>query len=820
MKEMQYQNYYRAYRGEELTEDNSLLFRLKKGMLDAYERATKGFSSFVRRMGNKNFNHKLLDRRIPKLYKAAAKAPVDENKIVFVEIRHPHITNSFEVIFDELVNNYDYTIHTHFLLNASVIRAEYAKRVYNAVEDIATAKYVFLNEGSNAISAIPLRPETKVIQLWHGCGAFKKFGFSTADLIFGADRKEQLRHPFNKNYSLVTVSSPEIVWAYKEAMNLPEDTDVVQPVGSSRTDIFFKQEFIDNAYKTIYDKIPQAQGKKIILYAPTFRGRVAKAETPDRLNVGMFYEAFKDDYVLLIKHHPVVKNRPIIDNFYREFAFDVTDSLSIEDLICTSDFCISDYSSLIFEYSLFEKPLILFAYDLDEYFDWRGFYYEYNEYAPGPICKTNFEMIDYIKNIDERFDKQAVKDFRDKFMSACDGHATQRILEYAFDNLEAHRKPCEKFEHFYDVPKVESSLMPYFRMVEMIKEEKVYAEELYNKYSSQPIESGRIIAFDIHSPEVKYLLQHAKNINMDVISPGDDFDSVISRIATAQYILIDQANALLDSIKIRPETNVILLPADAFPLAKFGVNTKEFRSGLRKEQYEIAPLYSSVNSVVCASEASAKIFTSAIGENIKPIIVGDVKSDIFYKTKYREKLLERLYETCPNIEGKKIICYIGKDDHGLDDSMIYEYLSRDYVFLKHYEAVDETLLDEEELALNYASDSVIDVSLIMSVYELMIVSDIIVGGLFSSVYSAMASGKPVIIYNSGSSSDISSFESFIDVKENSPTAVCSDINSVISIIRNIENYDYTVYNNIRNKYLEKCDGKSTKRLQKLLKNSV
>ena len=76
--------------------------------------------------------------------------------------------------------------------------------------------------------------------------------------------------------------------------------------------------------------------------------------------------------------------------------------------------------------------MLFFAYDLDEYFDWRGFYYDYNELTPGPVCKTNDEMIDYISHLDERFDKQKVIDFKEKFMRSCDGHATDRILHMVF----------------------------------------------------------------------------------------------------------------------------------------------------------------------------------------------------------------------------------------------------------------------------------------------------------------------------------------------------------------------------------------------------
>ena len=228
----------------------------------------------------------------PLVYKKAAKKPVDPNKVVFIELRLPSLSNSFKVIYDELVSKYDFTVHTHFFLNVAFRRNVYMRRATDMLRDIATAKYVFMNEGSNCIGSIDVRPETKITQLWHGCGAFKKFGLSTADLIFGASRKEQLKHPFNRNYSLVTISSPEVAWAYEEAMNLSEHKEVIQATGSSRTDVFYDDEFIKNAYETLYEIVPQAKGKKVILYAPTFRGRVARAKTSNMFNIEMFYEKF------------------------------------------------------------------------------------------------------------------------------------------------------------------------------------------------------------------------------------------------------------------------------------------------------------------------------------------------------------------------------------------------------------------------------------------------------------------------------------------------------------------------------------------------
>ena len=119
---------------------------------------------------------------------------------------------------------------------------------------------------------------------------------------------------------------------------------------------------------------------------------------------------------------------------------DVTKGLEIDQLLCASDVCVSDYSSLIFEYSLFERPMIFFAYDLDDYFDWRGFYYNYDELTPGPVVKETEEIIDYIRHLDARFDQAQVHAFKEKFMSSCDGHATDRIMALVYAETRNKRK--------------------------------------------------------------------------------------------------------------------------------------------------------------------------------------------------------------------------------------------------------------------------------------------------------------------------------------------------------------------------------------------
>ncbi|WP_304425515.1 CDP-glycerol glycerophosphotransferase family protein [uncultured Adlercreutzia sp.] len=369
---------------------------------------------------------------LPRIYRRAAEEPIKPGKVVFMENKEADVPESFEVLYERLSADPALTVSFVSLGENRVSLLRYCRNCAAVVRELATAQCVFLNDASNVISCLPLRSGTKVVQLWHGCGAFKKWGMSTADLIFGGSREDILRHPFYKNLSLVTVSSPEVVWAYEEAMVLQDAPGIVQPVGVSRTDVFFDEAYLAAAQDKLYEIVPAARGKKVLLYAPTFRGFVANAEGPDALDLPAMCEALGDEFVLVIKHHPFVKERPAVPESCTGFAFDVTDKLGINELLCGADMVISDYSSLVFEYSLFARPMIFFAYDRNDYADWRGFYYDYDELTPGPVCATTDEAIAAVKTFDERFDPAEVEAFRERFMSACDGHATDRIIEFAF----------------------------------------------------------------------------------------------------------------------------------------------------------------------------------------------------------------------------------------------------------------------------------------------------------------------------------------------------------------------------------------------------
>ena len=376
----------------------------------------------------------------PRLYRRYAKLPVEEGLVIFFETKEQEMPGSFDLLFERLQADPTKRVRYVTLAQNHVSRLRYLRNSAHALHDLAAAQVVFLDDASDLVSCLPLRSETRVAQLWHACGAFKKWGMSTADLKFGASRKDIRRHPFYGNLSLVTVSSPEVAWAYVEALDLEGCEDVVRPLGVSRTDVFFDEMFVAAARARVDEVFPAARGKKVVLYAPTFRGHVSTAAGPDKLDIAAMRATLGDEWVLLVKHHPFVKRPAPIPAGCEDFARLVAGELSIDELLCAADACISDYSSIVFEYSLFGRPMAFFAYDLDDYGDWRGFYYSYDEFTPGPVLQTSEAVVDWLAHVEERFDPAEVESFRKKFMSACDGHATDRVVAW-MEGVELQQAP-------------------------------------------------------------------------------------------------------------------------------------------------------------------------------------------------------------------------------------------------------------------------------------------------------------------------------------------------------------------------------------------
>lgn len=393
------------------------------------------FAKYENKAYNQELRKEYVKKRIPQAYNINIDKPVEQKKALFLQPRRG-VNQAFKYMYNYL-KQHEYDVKLFELDCGDIPMSLYYWRAEQFAKEAAVSKVVFVHESNDLLGHVNIRSDSKVVQLWHGCGVFKKIGLDTAGLPGYKTVEGYKEYPEYNYYSLVTIASPELSWVFEQFMGISKESGIIQPIGVSRTDYFFDQDYINRAYQKLYERIPQAKNKKVILYAPTYRGLGKRRVTPDALDLEKMAEQLSDDYILIMKHHQTVKTLPEIPEDIRDkFAFDMTrgKGMDIAELMTVADICVSDYSSLVFEYSLFERPMAFFVYDIEDYIDNRGLYYDFDEITPGPLCKTTQELIDYIAHIDERFDKQQVVDFKNRFMSACDGHATERIVAYIEGN--------------------------------------------------------------------------------------------------------------------------------------------------------------------------------------------------------------------------------------------------------------------------------------------------------------------------------------------------------------------------------------------------
>ena len=347
---------------------------------------------------------------------------VDENSVLIDSKGKKFPDDSFSCIIPELEK-----------MNFNIFIYDKRKNIiddFKFLNKAASSKYIVLSISHFLLDNVSLKQEQVVVNLWHGCGLFKTIGYASGNSKWsGKGNKQNEFFNYLKNTNIFTVSSPFCIPYYCEAIRQPDT--VVKALGVSRTDVFFDQNFISKSKEKLLSYFSNFQGKKVILYAPTFRGNsMQEATAPNFLDISFLNKKFSEEYILLLKQHPgiPVTRRQQIPEICKDFAFDVTDVFTISELLVCSDILITDYSSLIFEYSLLERPILLFAPDLDKYNTDRGFFINYFSMVPGPICKDIEELASSISNISS-FDKEKVIAFKEKFMSSCDGNSTKRIIE-------------------------------------------------------------------------------------------------------------------------------------------------------------------------------------------------------------------------------------------------------------------------------------------------------------------------------------------------------------------------------------------------------
>lgn len=291
---------------------------------------------------------------------------------------------------------------------------------------MATAGTIFLDNVFMPMAYTPISEKAKVVQLWHGTGTIKKFGQDS-----DAGEVAEISRKGNGRITHLIVSSDKTKKQYAGAFGIPEER--VYVTGLPRTDLILDDGKLEQKRKAFWGQYPELKGKKITLYAPTFRDWEVD-EPRIMLDFESFAGGMGEDDVLLLRLHPFVAERMPEECFrkYGEKIINMSGYPGVTTLLAVADCLITDYSSIIYEYCLFRKPMIFYAYDLEAFRqEGRNFYEDYESLVPGPVAKNQTELEQIWHGRDCLGGE--ISSFIEENFAYLDNNSVNRLLELIFE---------------------------------------------------------------------------------------------------------------------------------------------------------------------------------------------------------------------------------------------------------------------------------------------------------------------------------------------------------------------------------------------------
>lgn len=348
--------------------------------------------------------------------------PVKKNRVLFYSFSGKQYSDSPKYISDKLAKEKDFDI-IWAINNPEKIKGVRAIK-YGSLKHAfysATSEFIITNTGP--WKAIPKRKGQHIINTWHGGGAYKKTGIDNPyknkyEILFNKNLGQKGVDLFLSSSDFFTKYAIRGAFAYKGE---------VLSCGLPRNDVVLDE----SKKETITTKVKQFYGidknSKIVLYAPTWRNY--SMASYEELNVDNLLfslkNKFESNWVFISRGHSLSKKVCIESS---NQIIDATNYSDMQELLIASDMLISDYSSCIWDFSLMNKPCILYVPDLDMY-DKKFAFYTPIERWGFYMCKSNVELNNIIKNMNMQEVIQKILENHEYFGVAETGKATERVID-------------------------------------------------------------------------------------------------------------------------------------------------------------------------------------------------------------------------------------------------------------------------------------------------------------------------------------------------------------------------------------------------------
>lgn len=367
--------------------------------------------------------HKVILRRMYKGFSLIYKKKAS-NTVLFMTEQNDKIASNLKAVSERMVERgLDKEYRILYSARPAAAQSQGIKSWIRLMKLLAQSDHIFIDDHAPVFDWLKLRESTEVVQLWHAGAGFKSSGYSRWG-HFGCPGPQSC----HRQYKYGIAGSKNIAHFFSEVWGLNDEQ--VLPTGMPRMDEYLDENHKQQKIEELRKQYPASVGKKVILFAPTYRGRNKKtAYYPyELLDFDRLYEVCGDEYIVFFKGHPWVNNKLVIEKRHQDKFFDLMDYPNINDLFYIVDLLITDYSSNIFEYSLMRKPMMFFAFDKAEYSLSRGFHRDYDESAPGKVCESFEEVLEAIEKKDFEYEK--VEQYITHHFDYIDSGASDRVIDW------------------------------------------------------------------------------------------------------------------------------------------------------------------------------------------------------------------------------------------------------------------------------------------------------------------------------------------------------------------------------------------------------
>ncbi|MGN0242975.1 MAG: CDP-glycerol glycerophosphotransferase family protein [Lachnospiraceae bacterium] len=366
------------------------------------------------------------------------KMPMVENLVVFESFLGRNYSDSCKYIYRYLKDNYPGKYRFVWILDKGVnIKIDGNPKI---VRRFSLGYFYYLGRAKYWVNNmrqpvwLEKREGNVFLATWHGT-PLKKLVFDMDEVYSATPTYKKQFYSQSRKWDYLISDNAFSTEVFQSAFLF--DKEKILEYGYPRNDLMHAPNREELA-ASIRAALGIPADKKTVLYAPTWRDddfyEPGKYKFTLKLDLYKMKEALGDDYVILLRTHYFIADHLEVTGL-DGFAYNVSKYPDITELYLISDICITDYSSVFFDYGDLKRPILFYTYDLEKYRDvLRGFYIDIETEVPGPLLYTTEEVIDAIRHIDEVSEQyaQRYEAFYQRFCSLDDGFASKRIVEKVF----------------------------------------------------------------------------------------------------------------------------------------------------------------------------------------------------------------------------------------------------------------------------------------------------------------------------------------------------------------------------------------------------